>query len=148
MDANARGMLLGLTIEHRCNDIIRAVMEGVVMACYDAFSVLKELGAGPEQIIMAGGGARSHLWRQIVADVFNLPVQSPNVGEQAAFGAAILAGSGIGFHNTSQAAMEWPSYDYPIEPDPQRHELYLGLFDIYRSAYLALRPDAIERMEL
>ncbi|MGB3714665.1 MAG: xylulokinase, partial [Candidatus Promineifilaceae bacterium] len=77
MDAEARGMLLGLTIEHGRNDIVRAVMEGVAMACYDAFSVLKELGARPEQIIMAGGGARSRLWRQIVADVFNLPVQSP-----------------------------------------------------------------------
>jgi xylulokinase len=148
MNADARGMLLGLTIEHRSNDIIRAVMEGVAMACYDAFSVLKELGARPEQIIMAGGGARSRLWRQIVADVFNLPVQSPHVWEQAAYGAAILAGSGIGFHNTSQAAVEWPSYETPVEPDHQRHEQYLKLFDIYRSAYHALRLEGIERLEL
>lgn len=148
MNADARGMLLGLTIEHRRNHIIRAVMEGVAMACYDAFLVLKELGARPEQIIMAGGGARSRLWRQIVADVFNLPVQSPRVWEQAAFGAAILAGSGIGYHSTSQAATQWPSYDYRVEPDTQRHEQYLRLFDIYRSAYLALQPEAIEPMKL
>ncbi|MGB3712823.1 MAG: FGGY-family carbohydrate kinase, partial [Candidatus Promineifilaceae bacterium] len=112
-----------------------------------AFSVLKELGARPEQIIMAGGGARSRLWRQIVADVFNLPVQSPNVWEQAAYGAAILAGSGIGFHSTSQAATEWPSYEFPVEPDPQRHEQYSRLFGIYRSAFHAVRPVVIEIIE-
>jgi xylulokinase len=148
MDAGARGMFLGLTIEHDHKDIVRAVMEGVVMACFDAYSVLAELGASPDQIIMAGGGARSRLWRQIVADVFNIPVQSPKVTEQAAMGAAILAGSGVGHHTTSQAARDWSSYDIPVEPDSTRHERYQQIFDVYRTAYQAIRAEAVDAKEI
>jgi len=111
------------------------------MACFDAFLVLKELGANPDLIIIAGGGARSHLWRQIVADVFNLPVQSPKAWEQAALGAAILAGSGAGYHNLSEAALKWPKYDNTIIPDSRRHERYRKMFDIFQSVYRATRKE-------
>ena len=57
---------------------------------------LAELGAAPQRLVMAGGGARSRLWQQIVADVFGLPVQRLAVADQSAMGAALLAGAGIG----------------------------------------------------
>jgi xylulokinase len=139
MNAEAKGMFLGMTIRHGRDHLIRAVMEGVALACYDAFSVLGEFGAGPELIVMAGGGARSLLWRQIVSDVFNLPVQSPVIWEQAALGAAMLAGSGIGIHDTNQAALAWPRYGSLIEPNLRRHERYQELMDIFRSAYHAIQ---------
>jgi len=144
MNPEAKGALLGLTIQHGREDMVRAVMEGAAMACFDAYSVLEELDASPGTIVMAGGGARSRLWRQIIADVFNLPVQSPLVREQAAYGAAILAGSGVGYHSIPQATRQWPAYDAPVEPNPQNHEQYMSLVDIYRSAYHATQIEPFE----
>ena len=74
MDPRARGAFLGLAAQHDHGDIVRAVMEGVTFACRDAFAALHEAGRGPERIVMAGGGGRSPFWRQMVADVFGLPV--------------------------------------------------------------------------
>jgi xylulokinase len=139
MDPNARSMFIGLTLEHGRKEMTRAVMEGVIFACLDAYSVLSELGGKPESIIMAGGGARSRLWQQITADVFNLPVKSLLAQEQSAFGAAMLAGSGVGLLNATHASREWPKYNRIIEPDVRRNRLYLELVEIYREAYRSFR---------
>ncbi|MEZ4583286.1 MAG: FGGY-family carbohydrate kinase [Caldilineaceae bacterium] len=87
----ARGLFLGLTLRHGQAELVRAVMEGVTLGCADAFAVLAELGAQPEHVILAGGGARSALWQQLVADVFGLPVRPLQVADQSAAGAALLA---------------------------------------------------------
>ena len=135
MNPDTRGMFLGLTLRHGKGEIVRAVMEGVSMACYEAFAVLQELGAEPERMVMSGGGAQSPLWRQIVADTFNLPVVSPIVIEQAAYGAAILAGAGAGSHHAYEASCLWTRYHEPVHPDPISHRRYRRLLDIFRSAY-------------
>jgi xylulokinase len=133
MDPQARGLLLGLTTDHRRAELVRSVLEGVALACYDAYRVLEQLGARPTRIVMAGGGAQSTLWRQIVADVFDLPVQQLQVADQSAFGAALLAGGGLGA--VSPATHTWASYGPPIEPDGRRHVLYEELFSLFRDAY-------------
>ena len=69
-------------------------MEGVTFACRDAFAALQDAGANPERIVMAGGGSRSPFWRQMVADVFGLPVYALATTDQAAMGAALLAAAG------------------------------------------------------
>ena len=75
MDPTVRlGAFFGLTLRHGQGDLVRAVMEGATFACYDAYGVLAELGVQSQSIILAGGGAKSTLWRQIVADVFGMPV--------------------------------------------------------------------------
>ena len=71
-------------------------MEGVTFSLYEAYQVLVEAGIQPERIILAGGGARSRLWQQMVADVFGLPVAKLRIEEQSALGAALMAGAGIG----------------------------------------------------
>jgi xylulokinase len=135
MDPYARGILLGLGASHGRAELVRAVLEGVTLACYDAYQVLAELGAHPDRIIMAGGGARSRLWQQIVADVFSLPVQRLEQGEQSAWGAALLAGGGIGLFDPQSTAQAWARYSPPIEPDGQRHALYQTLMPLFRDAY-------------
>ena len=117
MDPYARGILLGLGASHSRAELVRAVLEGVTLACYDAYQVLVELGAHPDRVIMAGGGARSELWQQIVADVFSLPVQRLEQGDQSAWGAILLAGGGIGLFDPQFAAQEWARYGPPSEPD-------------------------------
>lgn len=141
MNPQARGLFLGLSAHHGRAALVRAVMEGVTLACYDAFSVLLELGAAPREIVLAGGGARSGLWRQIVADVFGLPVRPLAVGEQSAFGAALLAGGGIGLFDPAEAALAWAAYGEPVEPDPRHHARYRELLALFRAAYRKHRDD-------
>jgi xylulokinase len=133
MDPYARGLFLGLTASHGRAEMVRAVIEGVTLACYDAYAVLEQLGARPVRIVMAGGGARSVLWRQILADVFDLPVQPLLVADQSAFGAAILAGAGVGL--VDPATHTWASYGPSVQPDDRRHALCEELFSLFRDAY-------------
>ena len=148
MDPHARGLFLGLTGGHGRAEMVRAVMEGVALACYDAYQVLDELGARPERIVMAGGGARSPLWRQIVADVFNLPVQRLEVDEQSAMGAILLAGGGVGLFDPGPTAQAWAAYGPPVEPDARRHAFYQELLALFRSAYQKHREDFRQLQEL
>jgi xylulokinase len=135
MDPNARGMFLGLTWQHGRDEFVRAVMEGVTFACYDGYQVLAELGARPERIILAGGGARSELWQQMVADVFGLPVQPFRAADQSAKGSVLLAGAGIGAFDLASTARKWAIYGEPVEPDPQRYARYQEIFPAFQAAY-------------
>lgn len=141
MDSQARGLFLGLTASHGRAELVRAVMEGVALACYDAYAVLVEVGAAPQQIVMAGGGAQSGLWQQIVADVFGLPAKRLEVAEQSAVGAVLLAGGGVGLFDPGATAQVWASYGSPVEPDAQHHRRYRDLLEVFRSAYQKHRDD-------
>jgi xylulokinase len=135
MNPHARAQWSGLTLQHGQAELIRAVVEGVTLACYDAYAVLAEVGAQAERIVLAGGGARSPLWRQIVADVFGAPVQPLASADQSALGAALLAGAGVGRFDLVAAAHSWARYDADVQPDPRRHSIYQGLLAEFRAAY-------------
>jgi xylulokinase len=135
MNPHARGMFLGLTTHHRQGHLVRAVMEGVTLALYDAFDVLRQTGANPTKIVLAGGGAASRLWQQIVADVFELEVSPLRTAEQSALGAALLAGAGIGLFDLKTTAEQWAAYAAPIQPVHQRSEIYRRVRPIFRGAY-------------
>jgi xylulokinase len=102
LDPNARGALIGLTASHTRAHVVRAILEGVAFSLKDTFTIFSELQVPVKNIRLGGGGARSALWRQIQADVYNHDVEILEVEEGAAYGAAILAGVGAGF---------WPSVD-------------------------------------
>jgi xylulokinase len=141
MDPYARGAFLGLTLRHGQAQLVRAVIEGVTFSLYDAYQVLLEAGAQPERIIIAGGGARSRLWQQIVADVFGLPVMRLQVNEQSALGAALLAGAGSGHLELVEASHQWASYDHPFEPNYSDRVHYLELLEIFQLAYSEHREE-------
>jgi xylulokinase len=102
LDANARGVLVGLTASHTRAHVVRAILEGVAFSLRDTFTIFAEIGVPVKSIRLGGGGARSPLWRQIQADVYGHSVETVAVEEGAAYGAAILAGVG---------AKAWPSVD-------------------------------------
>ncbi|MBK8045891.1 MAG: xylulokinase [Anaerolineales bacterium] len=135
MDPTAKGVFFGLTLRHDQGDLIRAVMEGVVFAAYDAYQVLADLGTTPNSLILAGGGARSALWRRIVADVFNAPVQPLVGGEQSAIGALLLAGAGVGWFDLAQAARDQAQLGAPELPDVERHKMYRDRFVAFQALY-------------
>lgn len=141
MDPDARGVLLGLTAAHGRPELVRAVVEGITLGCFDASRALAEAGGLPTSIVLAGGGGRSRLWQQIVADVFGLPVRHLESGEQAALGACLLAGAGARVLDPVTAALAWARLGDVVEPDPGRHATYLDLYGVFREGYPKLRED-------
>jgi xylulokinase len=114
-------------------------MEGAMLSCLDAFEVLREGGAEPTRIVMAGGGARSPVWRQIAADVFGLPTHALATADQAAMGAALLAAIGIGGLDPVATARTWSSYGPALDPSDQNRIRYAELAGLYREATEATR---------
>jgi xylulokinase len=135
MDPTARGAFFGLTLRHGQGELVRAVMEGATFACYDAYGVLAELGVHSKSVILAGGGAKSPLWRQIVADIFGMPVQPLLTAEQSALGAVLLAGGGAGLFDLTGTAAAWAQLGPMTEPDAARHAFYGERFAAFRDLY-------------
>ncbi len=135
MDTRTRGAFLGLTARHGRAELTRATMEGVTMAAYDAFTVLESLGAAPEEIVLAGGGARSDVWRQLAADLFGRPIRLLATADQAAAGAAVLGATAAGAGDPVAIGRAWSRYGPAIDPNPERHGRYQELFAIFQDAY-------------
>jgi xylulokinase len=104
LDPNARAAFVGITASHTRSHFIRAVLEGVAFSLRDTFTLFSELHIPVKAIRLGGGGARGPLWRQIQADVYGHPVELLEAEEGGAFGAALLAGTGIGAWPTVEAA--------------------------------------------
>ena len=141
MDANARGAFIGLSAIHTRRDLLRAVMEGVIYSQRQNLDILRGMGVRPSSMLACGGGARSPFWRQMMADVFGLPVQTVQVPESPALGAAILAGVAAGVYSdvpSACAALVRPGE--PLLPDAERSAAYEPFYRLYESLYPALKP--------
>jgi xylulokinase len=104
LDPQARAAFVGLTASHTRAHCVRAIMEGVAFSLRDTFSLFPELGIPVTSIRLGGGGARGALWRQIQVDVYGIPVELLVAEEGGAFGAALLAGVGVGAWPSVEAA--------------------------------------------
>ncbi len=141
MDPDASGAFLGLKAQHGPDELTRSVMEGSVFALLDAFAVLRELGGAPERIVLAGGGARSRIWTQIVADIFELPVDPLEESEGSAMGAAIVAGTMVGWFDLAEGARRSSRLGRRVSPEPAAVQIYRELYPLFQHAYLALKDD-------
>lgn len=119
----------------------RAVLEGVAFGLRDSFELMKEVGlADITQVRVSGGGARSPLWRQILADVLDVELVTVNTTEGAAYGAALLAATGAGiFADVASACAAAIQLTGHTAPGPAR-AAYRQLYPLYRDLYPALRP--------
>jgi xylulokinase len=126
------GAFIGLTKRHGRPEIVRSVLEGVVYALYEKYLVLVEKGIQSEKIVFAGGGARSSLWTQIVADVFGLPVEKLQIEDQSAYGAALLAGAGAGIFSVDEGVKAWRKTAAWVEPNRAAHAQYREMFSIFQ----------------
>lgn len=119
---------------------MRAVLEGVAFSLRDCLEILRELNIPVAQMIAAGGGAKSELWRSITSGVFNVPLAViPKIGgSEAAFGAAIIAGAAAGAYSSIESACETlcKSSEAPM---PENVQSYEKLYGIYRSIYPNLK---------
>ena len=140
-DPNARGAFVGLTLRHGKGALVRAVLEGVAFGLRDSLELLRELGLPIRQVRALGGGARSAIWRQIMADIFGVELVTINVTDGAAYGAALLAGVGTGVYGSVyEAAERTVCVVERTEPDAARVATYDGLYAEYRGLYGALKP--------
>ncbi len=140
MDSFATGVLFGLTVRHTRGHLIRAIMEGVACAIRDCLELFAELGVRPHNIVIGGGGARSELWRQIHADLLDLPVIPVHTPESSATGAAMLAGIGTGIFASVQEACERTVHlGREMLPRIEYRETYDRLYHRYRALYPALQ---------
>jgi xylulokinase len=146
-DPLARGAFVGLTIRHRKEHLTRAVLEGVAFGLRDSFELIKAAGLfNIEQVRVSGGGSKSSLWRQILADTFNTELVTVNTTEGAAYGAALLAGVGAGV---------WPDVDTACDEcvkvtglttvQHDRVQVYESAYHAYTKLYPALKPSWAEK---
>lgn len=103
-DVNARGAFLGLAVDTTREQMSLAVLEGVAFAFRDCLELAKESGVEVARSTVCGGGAKSALWRKILANVLNLEIQTVETEQGPAFGAAMLAMVGCGEYKSPQDA--------------------------------------------
>jgi xylulokinase len=140
LDAAARGGWIGLTAKHTRGDLIRSLLEGVSYSQKDCLDVIEEMGIPVESVRISGGGARSELWRQMLADVFGKRVSILEHEEGSAYGAALLALTGTGEYSSVRelcgaVIREIRTY----EPRAVEQKLYAAGHRTYRALYPAIK---------
>jgi xylulokinase len=139
LDPTARAAFLGLTASHNRSHLVRAIMEGVAYSLKDTFTIFEEMKVPVTCIRLGGGGARSPLWRQIQADVYDREVEAVEAEEGAAYGAAILAGVGAGaWKSVDEACDAIVRVAHRIAPDPKNAAIMQDGYRTYRQLYPAL----------
>src|SRR5579859_586287 len=138
-DPTARGAFVGLTLRHGLPHMVRAVMEGVAFGLRDNLELLRAQGTQPTAAAVSGGAAISPVWRQLLADVVNLPLYTVNTTEGAALGAAILGAVGVGaWPNVPAACADLIRKADELTPQPEGVAVYERLYPVFREVYPAL----------
>ena len=136
---DAKGVFFGLTLAHQRCHLIRSILEGnvyLIRHLLDNSGLMEEIS----EIFTVGGGAKSQLWRQIIADVTKKPVLAPQIFESASLGVAILAGVGIGaFKSIRETANRWVKIGDKQEPNREHAEQYEHNYRLYQELDIALR---------
>ena len=135
MDPDARGALVGLTVEHTRGDLYRAALEAVAFGVRHNLDSLHAAGIKIRRIVAVGGGTQGDLWTQIVSDVTGLPQTIPRVTIGASYGAAYLAASAIADVEIDQ----WNPASEQRIPDPDMADVYDRLYISYLALYPALQ---------
>ena len=140
-DPNARGTFVGLTMDNTRADLTQAVLEGVAFALRDSLEVAKSLGIQIDRTKICGGGAKSPLWRKIIANVLNLKVDILESEEGPAFGAAMLAAVAAGeYASVEEIAAKLVHVVDTVEPEPEIAARYEKRYAQFKEIYPALKP--------
>ena len=145
LDPFARGVFFGLSAIHTKNDMLRAVMEGVTFALRDSVEICREMGINVSDMMACGGGGRSPLWRQMLADQYECPVKTTESKEGPALGVAILALVGTGVYGSVQEACEkiikTDKTQLPIAENSSKYNKY---YTVYRDLYPSLKEQYLK----
>ncbi len=135
---NAKGAFIGLTLTHKREDMLRAVLEGVTYNLGIIVDIFRQ-HVPVEAITVIGGGAKGAVWRQMMADIYNCPIAKPNVLEEAtSMGAAIVGGVGAGVFGGFDVIDRFITIESVTEPNPDNRKQYEKMMPIFEQAYHAL----------
>jgi xylulokinase len=140
-DPLARGAFIGLTVRHGRAHMTRAVLEGVSFGLKDSFTLIQSAGLGSiTQVRASGGGTKGALWRQIMASVLEADLVTVNTTEGAAYGAALLAGVGVGaWSDVRSACTACIKITGSTQPDASQVEIYRKAYSLYQELYPVLK---------
>ena len=138
---NARGTFIGMTMDTTRADMTQAVLEGVAFALRDSLEVAKSLGIQIERTKICGGGAKSPLWKKIIANVLNLKVDVIESEEGPGYGAAMLAAVACGeYGSVQEMAEKLVKVVDTVEPDAELAAKYEERYQQFKNIYPALKP--------
>ena len=139
-DVNARGTFIGLSMDTQRRDIVQAVLEGVAFAIRDSYEIAKALNIPIKSSKLCGGGGKSPLWRQIMANVLGLPIEIPVAEEGPGYGGAMLAMVGCGeYRSVADCADALVKVKAVVQPDPEITARYEAQYQKFRRIYPALK---------
>ena len=139
-DTNARGTFIGLTMDSTRADMTQAVLEGVAFALRDSLEVARSLGLDIKKSRICGGGAKSPLWRKIMANVCGLELERIESEEGPGYGGAILAAVACGeFASVEEAAAKLVKVTETVRPDPELTGRYEEQYQRFRRIYPAVK---------
>ena len=137
-NVDAKGAFIGLTLSHRHEDMLRAVVEGISMNLGYIVNIFRQ-HVPIDAITVIGGGALSTVWQQIMADTYNAEIRIPNYLEEAtSMGAAILGGIGAGLFPDFNVIDRFIKINKIVRPIPENVAKYKALMPIFDEAYFAL----------
>jgi len=137
----ARGAFVGLAMSHGRPEMARAVLEGVAYNLRMILDALRAQGVQVEAMRLIGGGARSGIWRQILANVYQLPILLPELtAEATALGAVIAGGVGVGLFPDFDVVRQLVPAREAEQPHPAPRERYDAMYQMFQQAYTALEP--------
>lgn len=140
-DPDARGVFFGMSMDTSRADMTQAVLEGVAFALRDSFEVAKSLGIKIERTKICGGGAKSPLWKQIIANVLNIKVDVLEVEEGPSLGGAMLAAVGCGVYpDVETAGKKLAKVVDTVEPTPELAAKYEERYAKFKQLYPAMKP--------
>ena len=140
LDPDCRGVFFGLSAIHTKADMLRAVMEGVAFSLKDCNDILRDMGIAVDTMMACGGGGKSPVWRQMLADMYGCRVETAEQTEGPAFGAAILAGVGTGIYQSVEYACDrLISGNQTSRPVEEHRVKYQQLHEIYKEIYINLK---------
>ena len=139
-DPFARGSFIGMSMDTRREDMTLAILEGVTFALRDSLEVARSLGIEIKKTMICGGGAKSPLWKKLVANIMNVEVEVPVSEEGPGFGAAILAAVGCGeYENVETATKAIIKIKEKIKPEEELVLKYEERYQKFKKIYPALK---------
>ncbi len=149
LDPDCRGVFFGLSAVHTRAHLLRAVMEGVAFSLADCNDILQEMGIHVDQMMACGGGGKSPVWRQMLADLYGCRVQTAEQTEGPALGAAVLAGVGCGLYGSVEKACDaLVSPGSGCSPEEEVAVVYRQYHRLYKKLYRSLKEDYRELARL
>lgn len=140
-DADTKGVFIGLTLNHGQKQLIRAVMEGIIYQMYTVVLALKDMGVEPVEYRANGGFAKSDLWRQMMADIFDADLLVPEGSQNSCYGAVLLSKKALGWINDFSSVSEQVKINVKHESIKSHTAVYRELTSIYIRLARTLPPE-------